>query len=116
MAFQLPWYIPPVKSTKRALKGVAGNQLVTDKTLLTFMTEAESLMNSRSLTHASSDCNDLEALTPNHYFLGRANFNVPLDVVSEGDLCSFINISLPILSDPSGTVNRTTLLKETSFC
>ena len=70
---------------KRALKAVAGNQHVTDKTLLTFMFEAESLMNSRPLTHVSSDCNDLEALTPNNFLLGHANSNFPLDVVSDRD-------------------------------
>ena len=77
-----------VKSVKRALKAVAGNQRVTDETLLTFMAEAESLVNSRPLTHVSSDCNDLEALTPNHFLLGRANMNIPLDVVTDRDLCS----------------------------
>lgn len=52
------------------------------------MAEAESLMNSRPLTHVSSDCNDLEALSPNHFLLGRANMNIPLDVVTDRDLCS----------------------------
>ena len=74
-----------VKSAKRALKAVAGNQRVTDETLLTFMAEAELLINSRPLTHVSSDCNDLEALTPNHFLLGRPNLNIPLDVVSDSD-------------------------------
>ena len=77
-----------VKSAKRALKAIVGNQRVTDETLLTFMAEAESLMNGRPLTHVSSDCNDLEALTPNHFLLGRANLNIPLDVVTDRDLCS----------------------------
>ena len=45
-------------------------------------------MNSRPLTHVSSDCNDLETLTPNHFLLGRANMNIPLDVVTDRDLCS----------------------------
>ena len=76
-----------MKFAKKALKAVAGNQRVTDETLFTFMAEAESLMNSRPLTHVSSDCNDLEAVTPNHFLLGRANLNIPLDVVSDGDLC-----------------------------
>ena len=31
---------------------------------------------------------DLDSLTPNHFLLGRANLNLPLDVVSDGDLCS----------------------------
>ena len=77
-----------VRSTKRALKAIAGKQRVTDEALLTFMAEAESLVNSRPLTPLSSGCKDLEALTPNHFLLGRANLNLPLDVVSDGDLCS----------------------------
>jgi len=77
-----------VKSAKRALKAFAGNQRVTVETLLTFMAEAETLMNSRPLSHVSSDCNDLETLTPNHFLLGRANLNFQLDVVSDSDLCS----------------------------
>lgn len=51
-----------------------------------FVAEAEFLMNSRPLTYVSSDCNDLEAITPNHFLLGRANLNIPLDVVSDADL------------------------------
>ena len=76
------------RSTKRALKAIAGKQRVTDETLLTFMAEVESLVNSRPLTPLNSDCKDLEALKPNHFLLGRANLNLPLDVVSDGDLCS----------------------------
>ena len=75
-------------SAKRALKAVAWNRRVTDETLLTFMAEAESLINSRLLIHVSSDCNDLEALTPDHVLLGRANLNIPLDVVSDSDVCN----------------------------
>jgi len=77
-----------VKFVKRALKAVAGTKRVTDVTLLTFMAEAESLMNCRPLSHFSSDYNNLWALSPNHFLLGRANMNIPLDVVSDSDLCS----------------------------
>ena len=77
-----------MKSAKRALKAIAGKKRVTYETLLTFVAEAESQMNSRSLTHVSSDCNDLEALTPNHFLMGRASLNISLDVVSDADLCS----------------------------
>lgn len=64
---------------KRALKATAGHQRVTDGPLLTFVAEAESVMNNRLLTNVSSDCNDLEALRSNHCLLGRANPNIPLD-------------------------------------
>ena len=77
-----------VQSAKRALKAVAGKQCVNDETLLTFMAEVESLMNGRPLTHVSPDHRDEEALTPNHFLLGRRSPNLPPDVVSDKDVCS----------------------------
>ena len=44
-----------VRSTKRALKAIAGEQCVNDETLLTFVAEAEAILNSRPLTPVSSD-------------------------------------------------------------
>jgi len=60
-----------VQSAKRALKAVVGKQRVNDETLLTFMAEVESLMNGRPLTHVRTDYRDEEALTPNHFPVGR---------------------------------------------
>jgi len=77
-----------VQSAKRALKVVAGKQRVNDETLLTFMAEVESLMNGRPLTHVSVDPRDEEALTPNHFLLGRASPNLPQDVLDDRDLYS----------------------------
>ena len=76
-----------VQSTKRVLKIIAGEQLVTDETLLTFFAEVESLLNSRPLTHLGGDCRDEEALTPNHFLLGRASLNLPPGIVVDRDLC-----------------------------
>ena len=77
-----------VQSTIRALNSVAAEQRVTDETLLTFLAEVESLLNSRPLTHVSSGLQDKEALTPNHFLTGRANINLPIDVVTGRDLNS----------------------------
>ena len=77
-----------VQSAKRALKVVAGKECVNDETLLTFMAKVESLLNGRPLTHVSTDYLDEEALTLNHFLLGRGNPNVPPDVVNDKDLCS----------------------------
>lgn len=77
-----------VQSAKKALNAVAAKQLVTDETLLTFLTEVESLLNSRPLTHVSSDPQDEEALTPNHFLIGRASNNLPMDVVTYRDMSS----------------------------
>ena len=77
-----------VKSAKKALKIILNGQLVNDETLLTSMAEVESLLNSRLLTHVSVDPQDLEAITPNHFVIGRNSPNVPPDVFDERDLNS----------------------------
>ena len=75
-----------VQSANRALKVIAGEQLTTDETLLTFVAEVESLLNSRPLTHLGGDCRDEEALTPNHFLLGRASLNLPPGILTDRDL------------------------------
>jgi len=77
-----------VQSAKIALKAFVGKQCVNDETLLTFMAEVESLMNGRPLTHVSTDYRNEDALTPNHFLLGRGNPNFSPDVVNGKDLCS----------------------------
>ena len=77
-----------VRSSKVALRAVVGGQVLRDETLATFMTEVEALLNSRPLTHVSSEPDDLEALTPNHLLLGRACPNLPPGVFTETDLSS----------------------------
>jgi hypothetical protein len=44
------------------------------------MAEVEALLNSRPLTHVSTHLSDEEALTPNHFLLGRPSPNLPPDV------------------------------------
>lgn len=77
-----------VQSAKKALNAVAARQRVTDETVLTFLTEVEALLNSRPLTHISSDPQDEEALTPNHFLIGRTSNNLPMDVVTDRDMSS----------------------------
>ena len=72
-----------VKSAKKVLKITLNGQLVNDETLLTLMAEIESL-----LTHVSIDPQDPEAITPNHFLIGRNSPNVPPDVFDERDLNS----------------------------
>ena len=59
-----------VKSVKEVLHATMQDRVFTDPQLATTLTEVESILNSRPLTHASSDVNDLEALSPNHILLG----------------------------------------------
>ena len=75
-----------VKSAKKALKITLNDQLVNDETLLTLMAEIKSLLNSRPLTHVSVDPQDLEAITTNHFLIGRNSPIVPPDVFDERDL------------------------------
>ena len=77
-----------VRSSKRAMKAVLQNQTLTDEVLLTVMAEVESLLNSRPLTHISTHLADQEALTPNHFLLGRPNPNLPPDVFVDKDTSS----------------------------
>ena len=60
-----------VKVTKRALKTIIKERTFTDDTLYIIMTEVESTVNSRPLANVSDNIDDYEALTPNHFLLGR---------------------------------------------
>ena len=58
-----------VRSVKEVMAGLLTEHSLTDPQLYTVLTEVESIVNSRPLTHVSDDINDLEALTPNHLLL-----------------------------------------------
>jgi hypothetical protein len=75
-----------VRAAKEALVAVLGRQRLTYKLLITTLTHVENVLNSRKLTPPSDDPTDPEALTPNHFLLGRANPNVPPDVFGDDDL------------------------------
>ena len=59
-----------VRSTKEVLMGLVNEKTLTDDQLYTVLTEVESILNSRPITHLSDDVNDLEPITPNHILLG----------------------------------------------
>ena len=54
-----------------------GNRSVTEDVLSTTMCFVEQTLNARPLTPVSSDVNDLEALTTNHFLLGNRNVCLP---------------------------------------
>ena len=77
-----------VRSCKRALNAVLKNQVLTDEVLATVMAEVESLVNNRALNEVSSDVDGLEAITPNHFLLGRPSANLPPRVFHDKEISS----------------------------
>ena len=66
-----------MRSCKKAMNAVLGNRSVTEDVLSAKMCIVEQTLNARPLTPVSSDVNDLEALTPNHFLLGNRNVCLP---------------------------------------
>ena len=66
-----------VRSCNKAMYAVLGNRSVTEDVLSTTMCIVELTLNARPLTTVSSDVDDLEALTPNHFLLGNRNVCLP---------------------------------------
>lgn len=74
-----------IRSTRRILKSLLGEQVVSDEVLVTVMAEVESILNSRPLTKLSLDPRDEEPLSPNHLLLLRSNASVPPGVFESSD-------------------------------
>ena len=72
-----------VQSVKRPLHHMLKNRIVNDFQLITMFTEAEKIVNGRPLTPVSDDVKDFEALTPNHFLLGRSNSHLPISTLFE---------------------------------
>ena len=54
---------------------------------MTVCTQVEALINGRPLSANSDDIRDLEALTPNHFLIGRPDATVPVVVVDDLKIC-----------------------------
>ncbi|XP_072168946.1 uncharacterized protein [Diadema setosum] len=74
-----------IRSVRRILKNMSGEQVVCEEVLTTTLTEIEGILNARPLTRISMDANDEEPLTPNHLLLLRSNPNVPPGVFNKDD-------------------------------
>ena len=73
-----------VRSVKEVMTGLLQEKVLTDPQLSTLLTEVESILNNRPLTHISTDIEDHEALTPNHILLGlHKNWDCMLNVDSD---------------------------------
>ena len=77
-----------IRSVHKILRALLGEQIVSDESLRTLMTEVQGILNSRPLTPVSSDPRDLEPITPNHLLLLRSNPNLPPGVFSKEDIYS----------------------------
>ncbi len=77
-----------VRSVKEVLYALVKEHVLTDPQLLTVLTEAENIVNSRPLTHLSEYANDLGALTPNHILLGKYRNWASIAGTNEADITS----------------------------
>lgn len=88
VARKITWkFIPPasphmggcwermVRSFKDALKVLLRGRTTKFEVLATLMCEAENIVNSRPLTYVSSNPEDPESITPNHFLIGSSSAN-----------------------------------------
>ncbi|XP_063446656.1 uncharacterized protein LOC134726186 [Mytilus trossulus] len=75
-----------IRTTRKILRALANEQLLTDEQLLTFMAEAERIVNDRPITVVSNDSRDLPVLTPNMLLLMKNNTSIPQGVFDEKDV------------------------------
>ncbi|XP_062714068.1 uncharacterized protein LOC134290870 [Aedes albopictus] len=67
-----------IGSVKKNLMAILPARKLTDEVLRNLLTEIESTVNSRPLTHVPVDDDSAPALTPNHFLLGSTNGSKPL--------------------------------------
>ena len=75
-----------VQTTKRVLKSLLKEQIVTDEVLATVMAEAVNIVNSRPLTRNSDSDLDDRPLTPNHLLHLRPTPSLPPGLFVKEDL------------------------------
>ena len=75
-----------IKSAKKAIQAILGNADITDEELHTAICGAERLLNSRPITFVSSDSNDLEPLTPNHFLVGQLGGKFAPEVMDQEEI------------------------------
>ena len=72
--------------TKAALKKVLGWTHTTLESLQTIVVEVKAVLNSRPLTHTSSDVTDAEPITPSHLLYGRPIVSLPHRDVQDDEI------------------------------
>ena len=74
-----------VKSSKRAICNILGKESLKEEILSTVICIAEQLLNNRPLTAVSSDVEDLDTITPNHFLVGGANVSWPISLFRDNN-------------------------------
>ncbi|KAK7877121.1 hypothetical protein WMY93_032173 [Mugilogobius chulae] len=75
-----------VRSVRKVLNSILKTQNLDEEGLVTVFCEAEAIVNSRPITKASTDPNDLEALTPNHLLLLKSQPSLPPGLFEKADV------------------------------
>lgn len=75
-----------VRSVRKVLNSILKTQILDEESLVTVFCEAEAIVNSRPITKASTDPNDLEALTPNHLLLLKSQPSLPPGLFEKADV------------------------------
>ena len=78
-----------VRVVKTSLSNIFKDRILTDFQMITVFTEVENMVNNRPITANSYSADYLEALTPNHFLIGRnANDRSYLGKITKEDVCS----------------------------
>jgi len=72
-----------VKSFKYHLRRVIGFRTLSKAEFATILCQIEACLNSRPITALSDDPDDLSALTPGHFLIGRLLLSIPEELVLE---------------------------------
>lgn len=75
-----------IRLVKKALNSTVKEQVLDEESLQTVLCEVEAMINSRPITSASNDLNDLEALTLNHLLLLETKPALPPGFFDRDDL------------------------------
>lgn len=75
-----------IRSVRKVLNSVLRTQNLDEECLYTVFCEVEAIINSRPITKATTDPNDLEALTPNHLLLLKSKPALPPGVFQKEDI------------------------------
>lgn len=74
-----------IRSVRKILLAIAGDKLLNDECLYTFVTKVEKILNNRPITPVGDDPKDLQALTPSMLLTGHLDTDYPPDTFIKAD-------------------------------